>query len=275
MKIFMKSICLAAVAVLAAGCAGVKEITYFQDANDTPEIVQSPVQTLRVGVSDKLFIIVHSKNPELAAIFNLPVSTRQVGGLGESYSGYNQVASYTVDSKGNIDFPVLGTIHVGGLTREEVAATIKDMIISSDYIKDAVVIVEFSNLNISVLGEVARPGRYPLDKDRITVLDAIAKAGDLTINGRRTDVLVYREENGVQKVYHIDLTSGESIFTSPVYYLRQDDVIYVEPNEMRKRASTVNGNNILSAPFWVSMGSFLVSVTTMVLTGVRVNPKGN
>lgn len=268
MGIFKKTVVLAMALVTLASCASVKEIAYFQDSQDGSRITAAPVQTLKVGVSDKLFITVHSKNPELATIFNLPISTRQSGVMGMK-SMSSQMASYTVDNEGNIDFPILGLIHIAGLTREEVARKIKDMIIESDLIKDAVVIVEFSSLNVSVLGEVTRPGRYELDKDRITILDAIAKAGDLTVTGLRRNVKVFREENGVQKCYVVDLTSGSEVFASPVYYLRQEDIVYVEPNSMRKRASTVNGNNVISASFWVSLSSVAISVATMIMTATR------
>lgn len=268
MRNIAKTLFTAVLVMSLASCAGIKQITYFQDTANGQQLAVAPVQTIKVGVSDRLSIVVHSKTPELASIFNLPIAAQRIGVSTDSSfgSGSNQLSSYTVDENGDIDFPILGKIHVAGLTREDIAAVIKDQIIRSDYIKDAVVIVEFSNLNISVLGQVAHPGRFSLDKDHMTILDAIAKAGDLTIDGLRKNVKVYREENGAQKCYAIDLTSGADVFTSPVYYLRQDDVIYVEPNGKVRRSSTVNGNTALSASFWVSIGSFLLSITTMVLT---------
>ena len=120
------------------------------------------------------------------------------------------------------------------------------------------------NLCISVLGEVASPGRYSIDRDKVTLLDAISMAGDLTIYGKREKVLVLREENGVQRVYGVNLCSAEHLYTSPVYYLRQNDVVYVEPNNVRARQATVNGNNVRSTSFWISLASRLTTIAVLV-----------
>ena len=135
-----------------------------------------------------------------------------------------------MDSKGDIDFPVLGKLHVQDMTREEVAVYIKKELQSHDLIKDPVVTVEFMNLSVNVMGEVNRPGRYNIDKDHLTILDALSQAGDLTIYGKREKVLVLRNENGKQRVYGINLCSADHLYSSPVYYLQQNDVVYVEPN---------------------------------------------
>ena len=150
------------------------------------------------------------------------------------------------------------------MTREEVAAYIKKELQSHDLIKDPVVIVEYMNLSISVMGEVNRPGRYNIEKDELTILDALSQAGDLTIFGKREKVLVLRKENGKQRVYGINLCSGEHLYTSPVYYLQQNDVVYVEPNETKSRQSTVNGNNVRSTSFWISLASLLTSIAVLV-----------
>lgn len=120
------------------------------------------------------------------------------------------------------------------------------------------------NLYYSVMGEVANPGRFSMDEEKVTILDAISNAGDLTIQGRRQDVMVLRQENGHQKVYKIDLCSGKDIFNSPAYYLQQNDVVYVTPNDTKKRSSTLNGNTVQSTGFWISMASFLMSVLTFL-----------
>lgn len=120
------------------------------------------------------------------------------------------------------------------------------------------------NLYYSVMGEVANPGRFSMDEEKVTILDAISNAGDLTIQGRRQDVMVLRQENGHQKVYKIDLCSGKDIFNSPAYYLQQNDVVYVTPNDTKKRSSTLNGNTVQSTGFWISMASLLMSVLTFL-----------
>ena len=121
------------------------------------------------------------------------------------------------------------------------------------------------NLCISVMGEVNKPGRFNIDRDCITVIDALSMAGDLTIYGQRNNVLVQRVEDGVMKAYRIDLTSGEQVYTSPAYYLMQDDVVYVEPNPVKARQSTVNGNNLLSTSFWISIASLIASIINIII----------
>ena len=129
--------------------------------------------------------------------------------------------------------------------------------------KDPVVTVEFMNLTIAVMGEVNKPGRFNIDRDKITLLEALSMAGDLSIYGKREKVLVLREENGKQRVYGINLCSADHLYSSPAYYLQQNDVVYVEPNTTRARQSTVNGNNVISTSFWLSIASLLATVTVL------------
>ena len=132
-------------------------------------------------------------------------------------------------------------------------------------VKDPVVTVEFMNLTVSVLGEVANPGRFNIDKDRLTLLDALSMAGDLTVYGKRENVLVQREENGKKTLYRVNLNSGYDLYASPVYYLQQNDIVYVEPNSVRARQSTVNGNNVRSTSFWLSLASLLTTITVLIV----------
>ena len=159
---------------------------------------------------------------------------------------------------------MLGKIKVAGMKREEIAETVKNKLITENLVKDPVVTVEFANLCISVLGEVNHPGRFSIDRDRLTILDALSMAGDLTIYGNRYKVMVLRQEGDIQRVYGVDLTSGNHIYTSPAYYLQQNDVVYVEPNDVKARQSTVNGNNVRSTSFWISLASLLTSVAILI-----------
>lgn len=252
-----------AAAALLGSCATPK-VAYFQDVEPgTPEQVLNRLD-IRVRPEDKISIIVNSKDPLLMELFNLPTVSRQIGS-GSSGSNSQGVSGYTVDKSGNIDFPVLGAVHVAGMTREEIASYIKAELVEKNLVKDPIVTVEFQNLTVSVLGEVANPGRYNIDKDRLSLLDAISMAGDLTVYGKRDNVLVQREENGRKVLYKVDLNSGLDLYASPVYYLQQNDVIYVEPNSMKARQATVNGNNIRSASFWISLASLLVTVTVLIV----------
>lgn len=255
----------ALIAVLLLGsCASTGQIPYFQDLQPgmSKQEVSLPLE-IKVRPGDKISILVNSKDPLLADLFNLAVVSRQIG-QSNTTSGTSQgLSGYTVNAEGNIDFPVLGKVHVAGKSREEIASSLKNELTSKDLVKDPVITVEFMNLMISVIGEVNSPGRYNIDRDKITLLDALSMAGDLTIYGKREKVLVLREENGQQRAYGVNLCSADYLYTSPVYYLQQNDVIYVEPNATRARQSTVNGNNVRSTSFWVSMASLLTAITVL------------
>ena len=258
---------LLAAALLLAACGTPKEIVYFQDLPAGASSSAMPESQIRLRPEDKISIIVNTSNDQLTNLFNLPYISQRLGGVSQSVSSnYSQaVSGYTVDAEGNIDFPVVGKVHVEGLTRPEVATHIKEALVSRELVKDCVVTVEFMNLTIAVMGEVARPGRYAIEKDKLTLLDALSMAGDLTIYGNRQNVKVLRMVEGKQNSYKVDLCSAQSVMTSPVYYLQQDDLIYIEPNEMRARQSTVNGNNVRSTSFWVSIASLAASVGTLLI----------
>lgn len=264
-------LCLMMTGMLAFNsCSSSKEVVYFQDLRPGESEIKLPeVQPITVRPEDKISIIVNSRDQELTNLFNLPYVTKRLGqpALKNGISGFTNdqgVSGYTVDTEGNIDFPVLGKVHVEGMQRGEIAETIKNELVNKNLVKDPVVTVEFMNLSVSVMGEVNNPGRFSIDRDRITILDALSLAGDLTIYGNRSKVLVLREENGVQRTYGIDLTSGEYVYTSPAYYLQQNDLVYVEPNAVRARQSTVNGNNVRSTSFWISLASLLTSIGILI-----------
>lgn len=266
--------------MMLAGCSVPKDVAYFQDT-DTATIIENVKNVpIRVEPGDKLAIVVKTKDATLSALFNMPVYSNRIGQGGStsgtnselrSYSGVNaeSIASYTVTPEGTIDFPILGYIHVAGMTRSEVAAYIKGEIQGRELAKDPTVAVEFLNSGVSILGEVGVPGRYDLNRDDLTVLEALALAGDLTINGQRQNVKVLRKEGDKIMTYALDLTDASKLVTSPAYYLRQDDVIYVEPNKIRKRSTTINANNTLSVSFWMSVASVLTSVVTTVAVFVN------
>ena len=256
---------IVAASVLALGsCSTPQQITYFQDLHpgESELSLTAPVE-ITIRPKDKLSVLVNSQDQRLTNLFNLPIISQQVG-LETSYGTNRGMSGYTVDSNGDIDFPVLGKIHIAGMTREQVAGYIKQELQSHDLVKDPVVTVEFMNLSVAVMGEVNNPGRYNIDKDNITILDALSRAGDLTIYGKREKVLVLRNEEGKQRVYGINLCSADHLYSSPAYYLQQNDVVYVEPNDTKARQSTVNGNNVRSTSFWISLASLLTSIGVLV-----------
>jgi len=228
---------------------------------DSPEKIEENLG-ITVQPKDMLSIVVSSRNPELARIFNLPIVTYQAG-YDSDNMGQQRLLGYVVDDKGNIDFPILGKIPVKGLTRWQVSEKVKERIMQESLIKDPVVSVQFMNYKVHILGEVMAPGAYNIDNDYVTILEALSMAKDLTIYGRRDSIQVVREIGGSRTIYNLDLRSA-SLFESPAYYLKQNDVVYVKPNNTRANQSTVNGNNVKSVSVWISVASLIASIIAIV-----------
>ena len=264
---FCKILSLILMILAAVSCSTPKEISYFQDLQPgvTELTITDPVE-IKVRPKDKLSILINAQDQKLTNMFNLPIVSQQIGQESTGSSGTSRgVSGYTVDTDGYINFPVLGKIKVEGMTREQIAEYLTGQLKEQELIKDPVVTVEFMNLGVSVLGEVNRPGRISINRDNLTILDALSEAGDLTIFGKREKVLVLRQENGKQRVYGINLCSADQLYTSPVYYLQQNDVVYVEPNDTKSRQSTVNGNTVRSTSFWISLASLITSIAVLIV----------
>lgn len=257
---------MVAVALLLTSCASTKDIAYFQNKMvNQPEMVDKHAGIV-IQPKDMLSIVVSARNPELAAMFNLPVISYQAGSEIASMSSYNQrLMGYVVDNEGYIDFPVLGRLKVAGMTRWELAEMIKDKLVKEGYLTDAVVTVEFMNFKVSVMGEVTSPGTFIIEGDKVTVLQALSLARDLTIFGRRDNVSVIREQNGQRTIYEIDLTDVD-LFKSPAYYLQQNDIVYVQPNDIKARQSTTDEKTLRISSIALSSGSLLVSIVTLLAT---------
>ncbi len=266
-----KFLAVLALVSMAISCAPVKNIAYFQDkAVNSPEKIDMHGGIV-IQPKDMISIVVSCRNPELATMFNLPVISYQAGSEIVSAGGQQRLMGYVVDNDGFIDFPILGKLSVIGMTRWQLSETIKDMLSDKGYVNDAVVTVEFMNFKVSVIGEVARPGTYTVEGDKVNVLQALSLAGDLTIFGKRENVTVIREQDGKRVFYNVDLCSAE-MFKSPGYNLQQNDIIYVEPSEVRARQSTVDDKGMRMTSILISSGSLLVSVATLLATLIT---KGN
>jgi len=259
------------VVFLLLSCSAPKNVEYMQDLYDYSTVKHAKQEMITLQPLDQISVIVSCRDPQIAAMFNKPYYSHNLGTTqtltlnnNVSASASQNISGYTVDSKGNIDFPILGLIHVAGMKREEVAEDLRLRLVASNQIKDPIVTVEYMNLGVSVIGEVNRPGRYKIDRDRFTIFDAISLAGDMTINGERTNVRVIRNNGNMDNVYQLDFTNGDMVYNSPAFYVHQGDVIYVSPNDKRKRDSTVNGNAVRSTSFWVSLSSLLVSIAVLV-----------
>jgi len=271
---FMHTLMILAIISAITSCSTPKNIAYFQDAANAEIIdIIKQEQVITVQPHDKLSILVTSKDPALVQMFNLNVISSQMthgdgyngGSLREYSLGNNEgISHYTVSSEGTIDFPQLGILKIEGMTRNEVAAFIKGEIIGRKLVQDPVVTVEFLNTGVSVLGEVGRPGRYDLNTDILTLPEALALAGDLSIQGQRENVMVMRRNGDKIETYRINLTDTKSLTQSPAFYLHQGDVVYVEPNNIRKRQTTNNGNNLMNVSFWLSVASLLTTAAVLI-----------
>ena len=250
------------VAFALVSCGSHKDLAYFQEVVESGalESVSGQLNTIQTG--DLLTITVSSSNPELAVPYNLMSAKTQVASNMSNSS--SRVASnltaegYTVEADGNIQFPVLGAIHVAGLTRTEVAAKIKAML--EGVMPNPVVTVTLVNFYVTVIGEVARPGTYNFPGDRLTLLEALGFAGDLSVYGNREKVMIIREENGGRHVEILNLKSKD-IFASPYFYLKQNDVVYVEA--VGAKAKTVSTFSTYF-PIITSLASLGTAITSLI-----------
>lgn len=249
-----------------AGCHTSKNVIYLQDVQVGEKQPITNASPITIQPKDMLSIVVSSADPQISKIFNLPLSAVQAGTDRAASNGY--VIGYVVDNDGCIDFPVLGKLHVKGMTRVQLQEYISRELNDRQQLKDGNVTIEFMNFRVSVLGEVTEPGTYTFTGDRVTVLDAIAAAKDLTICGMRDRVFVIREEGGKRMSYQLDLRSAD-IFNSPAYYVKQNDVIYVQPNSVKAGQSTINQNSMRTVSLWVSIASLLTSIGVLVAQIVK------
>lgn len=252
----------AVTALILASCSAQKRVWYLQDAEpSTPEQIAQLGQ-IRIQPLDRLTIVVNSKDPELAVPFNTSTSYNSLSGIPTaSTSGTQSLQIRTVDEEGMLEMPLIGKVECKGKTRSELSEAIAAKIREDGYINDPTVNVQFADMKISVVGEVARPGEYQIKTDRISLFDALAMAGDITVYGIRTEVAVIREQNGVRTIEYIDLTSKEA-FASPMFYLQQNDVVYVKPNKYKAQAGEISQNR----NFYLSLVGTAISVATLIVT---------
>ncbi len=247
--------------VTFTSCNTKEKVVYFQDIQHAEVIQAQMVENLKFQPGDRLTIVVTSSlTPEDAVSYNLPIVTMQAGSVtGQNYS--NQMSYYTVEPDGTIEVAGLGRMVIAGKSRSEVTEELQNKL-RNGLLNDAIVAVNPVNHYINILGEVKTPNRYLLNKDNITILEAITMAGDLTIQGDRSRILVMRNEDGQVKNYYVDLRSKD-ILSSPAFYLKQNDVVYVQPNEVKSNNYVNNGNSIRQISTWLSLLSFIT--TTIIL----------
>jgi len=237
---------------LTTSCASRKDLVYLQGGSNAKELVSyEPV----LQPDDVVMIVVSSENPEVAAPYNLKAITVQ--GDSENTIGTQRMQTYILDKEGKIEFPLLGSIALGGLTKTQAVAKLKELL--KDHVSDAVINFRILNFKVTILGEVQKPGTYSVASERITLLEAIGMSGDLTIYGNRTNVLLIREKNGTKTMERIDLTKSDFL-NSSAYYLSQNDVVYVEPNKTRINSSAIGPN------LTVGISALSLIVTIIALT---------
>jgi len=244
-----------AVVSLMTSCGSSKNVTYFQNREAFDQAVKGYLVDARIMPKDVLTIIVSTVTPEASRQFNLVTPTTQTS-----------LQTYLVDNEGNINFPVVGDLKVGGLTKTEAEKMIAEKI--APYLADdqnPVVTVRMSSFSISVLGEVNQPGTFTVSREKINVLEALSRAGDLTIYGIRDNITLIREDGSGSKSYHTLNLNDANIVNSPYYYLQQNDILYVEPNKIRAQNSAIGS----STSIWLSATGILVSLATMIISLVK------
>lgn len=260
MKQLFLPVAFVALAILLGSCGNTKNVAYFQNS-DSISFDQSRYQyDARIMPKDQLTITVSTTDPAAAAPFNMTVET---SASVNSRSTYSQplLQAYLVDNQGFIAFPIIGNIKVGGLTKSEAERLIEGKI--RPYMAEAenpIVTVRMFSYSISVIGEVARPGTFQVSREKITILEALAQAGDLTIYGVRDKVKLIREDASGRKEFHTLNLNDANIISSPYYYLQQNDVVYVEPNKVKAQNSSVGSMTTL----WFSATSILISLTSLL-----------
>jgi len=245
--------CLFIILILLQSCGSRKDIAYLQDVDNNKNTDNKYSYEPLLKNDDLLSIIVSADDPEITYPFNIP----QIQGNYKVSNDQDGIKTYLIDSYGFIEYPVIGKIQLAGLTRKEAIEKLTEKV--KEYITNPTINLRILNYKISVLGEVKSPGSYPLESERITLLEALSKAGDLTIYGRRNNILVIREKNGIKSFNRIDITKSDFI-NSEYYFLTQNDVIVVEQNKTKVNSSVI-GPNVTAI---ISATSVLISILILL-----------
>ena len=265
MKKLFFPIVIMTIVLLLNSCQSAKQVAYFQNIDSVSLAASKGLYDARIMPKDLLTITVVTSNPETSQPFNLSIQST-LGTDGRMGNSTGSLLQYLVDNDGNIEFPVVGTLHVGGLTKDQCEVLIKDKV--KPYLassENPVVTVSMSSYRVTVAGEVTTPKVVPVSTEKMSVLEALAQAGDLTIYGRRDNVLLIRENADGQKEAHRLNLNDANIINSPYYYVQQNDYIYVEPNSTKAKNSAIGQSTTL----WFSFVSILTSIAALVVNIVR------
>lgn len=258
-----RSIIILLATAMLASCQSYKKVPYLQDnpVISTEHHETTSLYDARIMPKDLLTIVVSCpEEPELAEPFNLTVSTPVSNTGNKSLTSQPALQQYLVDNQGNIDFPVLGTIHLGGLTKGEAEQLVKDKL-APQFHRAPIVTVRMVNYKISVIGEVASPGTFTISNEKVNLFEALAMAGDMTIYGIRDNVKLIREDNaGKREIITLNINDTD-ILQSPYYYLQQNDIVYVTPNKTKAKTSNIS----TSTTIWFSVVGSLVSLASLII----------
>ena len=259
---------IAAIIVAASSCSSGRQLSYFDDIEAYNEGTMGVLgdYQVRIKPDDELLITVNSLDPKASADYNLPMTNPALAEKAPTTSSSQQQQTYVVNALGDINFPVLGKIHVKGMTTLELTEYLTSRI--AERVVDPVVRVALANFNVSVMGEVEKPGPVKVSTERLSVFDALVAAGDLTDYGRRENVLVIREIDGKQVYQRLNLKDSK-VVESPFFYLQQNDVVYVEPNSIRQANSKYNSNNAFKLTVISSVISAVSVITSLVIALTR------
>ena len=250
---------------IMSSCSSYKNVPYLQNPEVVNELKKElPMYDAKIMPKDLLTIMVNTTDPEAAAPFNLTAQTAANNARSNSLYSQPTLQQYLVNNEGNIDFPVLGRLHVGGLTKNQAEDLIREKL--KPYLREEpIVTVRMVNYKISVMGEVARPGTFTVSNEKVNILEALAMAGDLTIWGKRDDVMLIREDaKGKREIITLNLNDA-NLITSDHYYLQQNDILYVSPNKTKAKNSDIGQSTSL----WFSATSILVSIASLLVTIFR------
>jgi len=269
----LKKILFLLLIIVLTSCNAYQKVAYMQEAGAYAELsdsTQVPVPDPVIKIGDLLMITVNTSTPEAALPFNLPLvpageSSRTYSGGNNTYLSYGlSMQNYLVDAEGYLFFPVIGKIKVAGMTKTALTNYIKESVYPLYITEEPIVLIRFANFKVSVIGEVLRPGSFVIDNEKISLLEALALAGDMTIYGRRNSLLLIREQNGHRESIRIDMRD-KNLVNSPYFYLQQNDVIYVEPNDPKARSSAISTAESIT----ISIVGTLISLTTLVINVLK------
>ena len=264
-KIIYSALVALTMVLMLSICGSTKNVAYFQNADSISYAASKMLYEAKIMPKDELTITVITTDPKAAIPFNLAVS-QTIGTGGQLSSSGGSLQGYLVDNSGNIEFPVVGTLHVGGLTKNQAENLIKSKV--KPYLaeqENPIVTVRMGSYHVSVLGEVTKPGVIYAPQEKMSVLEALAQCGDLTIYGKRDNVLLIRQDaEGEKHTYRLNMNDA-NIINSPYYYLQQNDIIYVEPNKVKAQNSAIGSSTTL----WFSAVSILTSIASLVVNILR------